>query len=465
MSRSVRAHAIPRRGFLGTMAAGAAWAALPSPARAQGADKRPPNLIVLMGDDCSAREIACYGHKKHQTPNLDALARTGAMFKTCWCTPLCSPTRAEIMTGRYGFRTRWYHNNMKDRQSLPTRNTIFAQFLKKAGYATAISGKWQLPGTQKAYGFDESCIWAYENYLPKSVKHAGAYEQPGKPSRYWHPCVLKNGTYLPTKPDDYGPDIFTDFVIDFAKRHRDRPFLAYYPMSLTHGPFYPTPDSLKPGAEKLRHDKAANFAANVAYMDKLVSRIVKALDDLRLRDNTILLFTTDNGTGAAGKGQAREIGCHVPMIVNGPGHVKPLGPRDELVDFSDVLPTLLDFAGTSLPEGYVVDGRSFAPLLRGEAYTPRDWIFSYLAEKRMLRDHRWLLEGNGKFYDCGDSRDGTGYRDVTASTDPEAVAARKRFEQILADKPAPKPDDPLFIQYQKQIARKKLDRKKARKKP
>ena len=449
---------ITRRDFLALTAIGPAAALWPRRAYSK-AERKKLNLILIMADDCSAGEIGCYGNKEHRTPNLNALARSGVMFKTCWCTPICSPTRAEIMTGRYGFRTRWYHNSMKVPEPLTKRNKIFAQILKQAGYATAIAGKWQLPGTQKEYGFDEPRIWAYEHYLPKGVVHKGAYEQPGKPSRYWHPCILKNGRYLPTNPDDYGPDIYTDFLIDFMSRHKDGPFLLYYPMCLTHGPHYPTPDSLISKRDKM-HNSKDNFKANVEYMDKVVGRIVKALDALGLREETVLFFTTDNGTAGIAKNRAKEIGCRVPMIVNCPGVVKAIGPCRELVDFSDVLPTLVDLAGAELPEGYVIDGHSFAPLLLGKHYKRREWIFSYLADKRMLRDKRWLLEGDGRFYDCGNSRDGTGYSEVTDSNDPEVVAARKRFAAILTDKPAPGPDDPLLRRYRAGMLGKKRQKKR-----
>ncbi|MBN2307385.1 MAG: sulfatase-like hydrolase/transferase, partial [Candidatus Hydrogenedentes bacterium] len=192
---------ISRRGFLrGAAAAGVAGAA-GCIRRANGARRRP-NLIVLMGDDCSARELGCYGHPEHQTPHLDALAADGVMFETCWCTPLCSPTRAEMMTGRYGFRTRWFHNNMKAPEPLSENNLVFSRMLKEAGYATGVSGKWQLFGMPPEYDFDEWFIWAYEDYLPEGVKHTGAYEHPGKPERYWHPCILRNGELVPTKPED-----------------------------------------------------------------------------------------------------------------------------------------------------------------------------------------------------------------------------------------------------------------------
>jgi arylsulfatase A len=218
-------------------------------------------------------------------------------------------------------------------------------------------------------------------------------------------------------------------------------------MTLTHGPFYPTPDSLQPGQKKQAHNMDKNFGANVEYVDKVVGKIASALDDMDLSRRTVVLFTTDNGTATRGKGSDTERGCRVPLIAHAPGIVKPVGSCPELVDFSDILPTLLDLAGTKVPEDYTIDGRSFAPLLRGGEYEPREWIFSYLADKRMLRDKRWLLEGDGTFYDCGDSRDGTGYKDVTDSDDAEVVAARERFDKILADLPAPSPDDPLLVEF------------------
>jgi arylsulfatase A len=417
--------------------------------------ERPPNLIMIMADDLGAKELGCYGNREHRTPNLDRLAQTGVQFRTCYATPICHPTRFEIMTGQYG-----HHNGVYQfpgRRGGPVagspedniaRHLTFAQVLKTRGYATAHAGKWQLTGKVptlvKECGFDEYCMWAYKQNLPPGVVHTGGWEgkRGGKTSRYWHPSIMKNGKYVPTKPDDYGPDIFTDFVIDFIKRHRDGPFFVYHAMCLTHGPFYVTPDTVKSEDEKFRNARNKNFKANVEYVDKLVGRIVKALEAAGLRKNTVVLFTGDNGTGGQGKGQPTELGARVPMIANGPGIVKSSIVSDELVDFSDILPTLADFARAKLPEGHVIDGRSFAPLLRGEKGPTREWIYSYLGDRQILRTKRWLLEDNGPnhpghFFDCGDSRDGTGYKDVTNSTTPEVIAAKRRFKEILADKPLP----------------------------
>lgn len=417
--------------------------------------KRPPNFVVIMADDLGAKELSCYGNKQHHTPNLDRLARTGMQFKTCYATPICHPTRFEIMTGQYG-----HHNKIYQFPGRPggpvagspeddiSRHLTFAQILKPLGYATAHSGKWQLTGKipQLIYecGFDEYCMWAYKHNLPPGIKHTGGWEgkKGGKTSRYWHPSIVKNTKYLQTKPNDYGPDIFTDFVIDFIKRHKNKPFFVYYPMCLTHGPFYVTPDTVQSEKEKFKNDREKNFKANVEYVDNLIGRIIDALEETGLRKNTIVLFTGDNGTGGQGKGQSTELGARVPMIANCPGLVKPSGLSDELVDLSDILPTLADFAESKLPEGHIIDGQSFAPLLRGEKGPRREWIYSYLGDRQILRTKRWLLEDNGlnhpgRFYDCGNSRNGTGYKDVTNSSAPEVIAAKKCFKEILADKPLP----------------------------
>lgn len=419
-----------------------------------GSGKRPLNFIVIMADDLGAKELGCYGNREHQTPNLDRLAQTGIQFETCYATPICHPTRFEIMTGQYGHHNKIYH--FPGRRGGPvagspeddiSRHLTFAQVLKPLGYATAHSGKWQLTGEIPTLinecGFDEYCMWAYKHNLPPGVEHTGGWEgKPGiKTSRYWHPSIVKNAKYLKTQPDDYGPDIFTNFVIDFIKRHKDEPFFVYYPMCLTHGPFYVTPDTVTSEDGKFKNLRE-NFKSNVEYLDKLIGRIVQSLETMGLRENTVVFFTGDNGTGGQGKGQYTELGARVPMIVNCPGVVKSVGLSKELVDLSDILPTLADFAGARLPRNHVIDGRSFAPLLLGEKGLTREWIYSYLGDRQILRTKRWLLEDNGpgnpgRFFDCGDSRNGTGYKDVTDSTTPEVMAAKKRFKEILADKPLP----------------------------
>lgn len=474
---NARNNGMHRRRFLRLFGTGAAAAAV-APHALAGAERRAgrPNLIVILADDLGAKELSCYGHRKHKTPHVDALARGGVRFKTCYTAPICHPTRFLIMTGQYGCHNGIY--NFAGRRGGPKRgdpreqivnHVTFAQLLKKRGYATAVSGKWQLTGKVPTpvyeTGFDEYCMWAYKHNLPPGVTHSGGWERKdAKPSRYWHPCILKNAKYVPTRPDDYGPDLFTDFVIDFAQRHKDEPFFIYFPMALTHGPHYSTPETTKTPADRWKHSKA-NFKANVEYMDKLVGRIVAALDKLGLRRRTIVFFTGDNGTGGDGKGRPTELGARVPMIVNGPGIVKPREASDELVDLSDVLPTLVDFAGARLPTDRVIDGRSFAPYLRGESEKTREWIFAYIADRRILRTKRWLLEDNsplhyGRLYDCGSRRDGTGYKEVTDSKDAGVVAIKRKFDAILKKLPAPVLASEGPAAGKKQV-RKKTKRKRA----
>ena len=404
-----------------------------------------PNLIVIMADDMGAKELSCYGHTGHETPHLDGLGETGVRFETCYATPLCHPTRFEIMTGQYGCHNGIYNfagqrggpEPGSPEDDIGANHVTFAEVLKQRGYATALAGKWQLSGKLPTMvyecGFEEYCIHAYKHYLPQGVEHTG--------SRNWRPCILKNGRYWPTEPDDYGPDIYTDFLIDFIKRHQDGPFFLYYPMCLTHKPHLPTPDTLKPEVDRFKGGDE-HFKGALEYTDKVVGRLVAALDELGLRENTVLFFTADNGTGGQGKAQPTELGARVPMIVNGPGIVKPRGATRELTDLSDILPTLAEFAGASLPEGRVIDGRSYASFLRGERDETREWIFSFIGDRRILRTKRWLLEDNsplhyGRLYDCGRSRDGAGYKNVTDSEDPEVLAIKERFRALLDQLPAP----------------------------
>lgn len=411
-----------RRAFLSSMALSAA-------------QKRPPNVLFILADDLGASAVGCYGNTLHRTPHVDAMAARGVRFETCYATPLCSPTRVLLMTGRYGFRTGFtnFIGRVTTRvERLSADEYTFADMFKAAGYATGLAGKWQLglasqhPTMIRDSGFDEYFAWAWkEGGLPKEAKFDGSERQ-----RYWHPAIVSNGKHVPTKPSDYGPHLYSDWIIDFMRRHRERPFFAYYPMALVHEPWEPTPDLSKPGAKT-----KGGLKNNVEYMDYIVGKLFRALEELRLADNTIVFFCGDNGTGKDGKGTVTEAGVRVPMIVAGPGVLKGKVSRD-LVSLVDVVPTLAEWTGAAY-KGPGLDGVSFAPQLRGERGQPREWLFSYLGYERMLRDRRWLLEGDGKFFDCGESRDGMGYKEVTSSTDPEVLQAKAHFARILEKLPAP----------------------------
>jgi arylsulfatase A-like enzyme len=425
-----------------------------------------PNFLIIMVDDISPEQFGCYGSKDIRTPRIDALAKGGVMFNTAWATPMCSPTRALLVTGRYPSRTGVWHNDLRlnctreNRWSWVSDHLTFAQVLRGQGYRTAIAGNpMALGGSVRSddVGFDEHCVRALTlRDVPEGSTFTGRFE--GKynfpdarpvPSRFWHPCVIRNGKLVETGPDDFGPDLYTGFLVDFMKRHRDRPFLAYYPMNLVHdiagGGLPVTPEHGRPGT-----NKGGNLPDMIEYIDILVGRLVDGLDQAGLREKTIIIFTADNGGSGGKKMHATEDGPRVPFVVNGPGTVKPRGATAELMEFSDIFATLIDVSGSSLPDGYEVDGMSMVPFLTGKSDTHRDSITSWIATARMARTRRWLLEAvdpvygspKGRLYDCGSGHLRSQYREVTDTTDPEAMAARRELESILGRNPWPDRNDP-----------------------
>ncbi len=408
-----------------------------------------PNVILILADDLGAKELSCYGSQRHQTPNLDRMAAEGTRFETFYAMPLCTPTRVCLMTGQYGF-----HNGFLGMQNPAFKppadspkadighHFTHADLMKTRGYVTAQAGKWQLSGKLPTLvqdtGFDEYLMWAYDHNLPEGVKHPGK-ENGGKASRFWHPSLIRNGEYLPTTPEDYGPNMFNDFVIDFAKRNKTKPFFVYYTSVLTHGPHLETPDANNPG-----QCWPAGFKSNLEYLDHLMGKLLDGLKAEGLDENTYVIFIGDNGTGSDGKGTLTELGARVPCIIRGPSVMRGL-LSPAVADLTDIMPTLAEISGAELPKDIPFDGHSLVPVLRGEKKSHRDWIYSHLDDGRVLRDSRWLLEidkaGKGeRFFDCGDSRDGSGYKDVTNSTDSEVIAARNHFAEILATMPEPKPN-------------------------
>jgi arylsulfatase A len=333
------------------------------------------NVILIMADDSAADNYGCYGNKFFSTPRLDSLARTGAKFNHCYSEPVCTSSRVKIMTGRDGIR------NYVQFGTLDQDEVTFGNMMKGANYKTAIAGKWQLHGGSRgtlapACGFDNYCLWNY----PGTSR-----------SRFWNPSLMRDGKLMETTEKDYGPDILTDYLIEFIGKNRSKPFFAYYPMLLVHSPFLETPDS-KLNANRLISKSLTNFRDMTAYADKCVGRIVDALEKYGLRDRTVIIYTTDNGTSRSltypygeekrkgEKAYATDGGTHAPLIVNCPGTVPAGTVSDDLVDFSDVLPTIADITGAKLPE-VKLDGRSFWPQCLGTKGNPRDFIFQYYYPK------------------------------------------------------------------------------------
>ena len=254
------------------------------------------------------------------------MAAEGVRFETFYATPLCTPTRVALMTGQYGF-----HNGflgMQDpafspRRTRRRRRSATISPTPTCSSRAATPPRWSASGSSPANCPRSSTTRASTNTGcgPTTTTCRRASSIPptrsgkgGNACRYWHPSIVENGKYLPTKPDDYGPDLFNDFVIDFARRHKDGPFFVYYTSVLTHGPHVETPDPAKPGARW-----PAAFKSNLEYLDHLMGKLFAALKAEGLDDNTLVIFIGDNGTGGDGKGTVTELGARVPCIIRGPG--------------------------------------------------------------------------------------------------------------------------------------------------
>ena len=370
-----------------------------------------PNIIVLLIDDMGYECIGANGCTSYKTPVIDSLATKGVRFESCYAQPVCTPTRVQLMTGIYNVR------NYTDFAEMDPNCVTFANILKQAGYATCISGKWQL-GTEvtmpKKFGFDEHCLWQHTR--------TGAGETA---SRYMNPGLEINGVVKDFTNKEYGPDIVSDYALDFIQRKKDQPFFLYYTMMLTHAPFDPTPDSAdygkaKPGARKvtLPDGTSPNFTDMVAYTDKLTGKLIAKLDELGIRNNTLLIILGDNGTQRGtvsymgerkvigGKGLPTDAGMHVPLIVSWPAKSAQGKVYRDLVDTTDILPTVCEAAGVPVPAELKIDGRSFLPQVRGEKGNPRAWYYSWqgaqkekgiTAEFAATRDFK--LSRAGDFYD------------------------------------------------------------------
>ena len=425
----------------------ALWGIL-SPRCLSAADK--PNVIVILVDDLGYECLGANGGKSYQTPVLDKLATTGVRFTHGYAQPNCTPTRVQLLSGQSNVR------NYVQFGYLHPSVLTFGNFFKQAGYATCIVGKWQLghgqPDLPKHFGFDEHCL---HHYL-----------QTGGGDRYANPGMTYNGQTRQFKNGEYGPDLTSDYALDFITRHKDQPFLLYYPMILTHAPFEPTPDSPDYLGKAPDRGRQAHFADMVAYTDKLTGKLLAKLEELGLRQNTLILFTGDNGTGKGivsateekgrvegGKASTAVADMRVPLIVNWPGGVPGGRKCDDLVDMTDFLPTICEAAGVAIPDGLKIDGQSFLPQLRGEPGHPRDWIYSFWAPLRPTQvakvgkrgaveqafDHEYKLYSIGEFYDLrrdADEKHPLKVADLTGEAAAHATKLQAALDQFANARPA-----------------------------
>ncbi len=380
-----------RRNFLKTIGSTAFGSILLANPLAQAFSVAPGkkrNILLILADDMGRELFECYGGQSYDLPAFKRLADEGMRFDTCYSTPLCVPSRNEILTGKYSFR------NYTSWEKFDYSQTTFANLVKQAGYNTAIAGKWQLhgwettpPGIETA-GFDEHCMFDY-----------------GEGNRFWGGKLWLNGKLVKREqPGLYGPDIHSDFLIDFMKRSTEqkKPFLAYYCMVLMHRPFQPTPDcpgAPAPGQKPPEqwcepHGKEENFLPSIKYADKIIAKMLGALKEMGIDDETLIIFAADNGTDNVGEAKnimskfkdemvhgekyfPVELGLNVPLIARCPELIKPSSVCSGIVDFTDILPTLCDVADAEVPGEIQLDGRSFLPLLSGEKAEPKPVVFSW----------------------------------------------------------------------------------------
>jgi len=403
-----------------------------------------PNILLIMADDVGTDAIGCYGGQSYPTPHIDALAQGGMKFHHGYAMPVCHPSRICLMTGRYPFRFGPEGSKWGDYPDAAEGRSI-GDRMRQGGYATAVAGKWQLcmmkddllqPGRT---GFDEWSLFGW---------HEGG--------RFHDPFIYQNGTLRDDTAGEYGPDLYVDFLIDFMERSHKahKPFFAYFPMALCHD----VTDDLKGRhVAYSKNGRWMTYAEMISSMDDMIGRLVSALKRIGVRENTLIIFTTDNGTAGAsylyvdeqgkmirskvwsirdgeivrgGKGRYDDTGTRVPLIANWPGRIQPGSEVHDMVDLTDYLPTIADVAG--LPDdGVKRDGISFAPVLFGKKRIPqRPWIYVDLRGRRCVRSPDWKLYDDGRFYDL--KKDPTEQSPIRRDQlKGEAVAARAKLAAAL----------------------------------
>ncbi|MBI4910593.1 MAG: sulfatase [Acidobacteria bacterium] len=400
---------LSRRGFLSTLAAPLA------------AQKQKMNVIVILADDLGAMDLTCYGSRYHETPNLDDLAASGVQFNQAYAAcPVCSPTRASLMTGKYPARlhlTDWIPGRrqwagskllfLPFEQQLPLKETTLAEVMKAAGYTTGSIGKWHLGGqgfSPADQGFDFNI----------------AGTERGSPPSYFPPYPLPG--VEARSETDYLTDNLAARAVQFIEANKDKPFFLYLPHFAVHTPLQARrekTDKYQRKAGSVRAQSEPVYAAMLESLDDAVGAVVDKVEEAGLKDRTAILFLSDNGglrfEGArktavtdnsplrAGKGHLFEGGIRIPMIVRWPGVTKAGTSNDTPVCSIDVLPTVADLLGLTAGN---VDGVTIAPLLRGGKRVKRDalfWHYPHYSNQggspgAAVRDGDWKLI---EFYEDG----------------------------------------------------------------
>lgn len=338
-----------------------------APARAQAAAS-PPNVVIFLPDDQGWGDLGAHGNPYVQTPNLDEFARQAVQFERFYVSPVCSPTRASLMTGRWNFRTGVC--NVAGGSSMDPQEVTLAEVLRAGGYVTGIFGKWHLgdegPHRPNEQGFDESLVFKGST-LPANMS--------------FDPTLLHND--VPTPCKGYCMDVYTEAAIAFVRQNRSKPFFLYLPTNLVHTPLN-VPDALAaPFRAAGLGPKTAAISGMLASVDKSFGRLRAVLKELGLEENTLLIFTSDNGPcsgsmaldrfvgGLHGlKGTPYENGIRVPCFLRWPAATRTAARVTRPAAHIDLMPTVLEACRIPVPTGVRLDGRSLLPLLRNPSV---DW--------------------------------------------------------------------------------------------
>ncbi len=455
----------PTTRFLCLLAACLVLAA--SAGRSAASSTKQPNLLFIFADDIGYEALGCYGGLDFETPRLDRMAAEGVRFSRAHTSPVCTPSRVSMHTGLYV--TRHGHTGVLpvhngtvrkvDFQQFPT----FAQLLRKEGYLTSTTGKWQLatlevwPDHIRESGFDSWCVWQIWKDGAKTLRH-------------WDATFNEDGIVRDDIADRFGPAVLADYVVEQMTEARDanQPFLIVHNELLPHYPIIDTPEDRERG-------RKASLGNMIHYLDLLVGRLLDEVESLGLRESTYVFFMGDNGTletdfrnprtGQPGEGphtrhttaglvnggkhQLNDAGSHVPLLAWGPKAIPAGTVCDDLVDVVDLFPTFCELASTDIPESLAIDGRSIAPQVHGKPGVHRAWVHHALTwnEKKQsggpnLFDGSWRLTRKGN--ELIDARK-LPVEIPASDEDPASAEARERLRSILKQitKGGPRPPLPF----------------------
>ena len=374
----------------------------------QSADPTRPNILFLLADDLGYEMLGAYGSPDKTTPNLDQFATEGMRFDRAYGSPVCTPTRVSLYAGLYPTRHGYtgvlpVHRGTDKIVDFAKQFPTYAQQLREAGYLTSVTGKWQLatlehhPHHIRDAGFDSWCIWQI-------------WKEGSKTTRYWDPCFNEDGEIRNDISEHFGPDVLADYVIEQMEEAiaAKKPFCIHHNMLLPHWPILETPneksDGSKPSVRKM-----------IRYMDTIVGRLVAAVDELGIAENTCIIFLGDNGTDlpkqprtiasgvvTGGKTTLDHGGTHLPLLIRWPGTIEPGSVANDIIDVADFFPTFCELAGVEIAETINIDGISFAGRILRDQPSERKYTVAAYQKGASIFDGQWRVNSDGTVLDSRD---------------------------------------------------------------